>query len=194
MGTVLMAVFVFHPFQHTTATVVVEVGIDIRQRDTVWIEETLKQQVVLQRIDLGDAETVGHHRTSSGATSRTYHHAKLVASGVDEVLHDEEVARETHRLHDVELKLHTIQDLCGETGHFGIFGCSIAPDSPLIGELGQIVGLELDAVDLVIATQFLDLLLTFLRRQRVLAVLIGGELLIELFFGIFLAPLGLSAE
>ena len=54
MCTVLVTIFVHHPLQHLTATIVIEVGINIGQRDTVWIQETLKQQVVLQRVYLGD--------------------------------------------------------------------------------------------------------------------------------------------
>ena len=111
VGTVLVAVFVFHPFQHPSASVVVEVGIDIRQRNTVGIEETLEQQVILQRVNLGDAQTVGHHTSCSRATSRPHHHSQLVAGRVDEVLHDEEVARETHRLHDVQLEADAVVDL-----------------------------------------------------------------------------------
>ena len=114
VGTVLVAVFVFHPFQHTASSVVVEVGIDIGQRDTVGVQETLEQQVVFQRVDLGDAQTVGHHRACGRATAGTYHHAQLVAGRVDEVLHDEEVARETHRLHDVQLEADAVVDLGGE--------------------------------------------------------------------------------
>ena len=47
MGTVLVTVFVFHPFQHASSAVIVEVGM-------VRIKETLKQKVVLQRVDLRD--------------------------------------------------------------------------------------------------------------------------------------------
>ena len=54
VGAVLMSVFVHHPLQHASSSVVIEVGIDIRQRDTVRIEETLEQQVVFQRVYLGD--------------------------------------------------------------------------------------------------------------------------------------------
>ena len=74
MGTVLVTVFVFYPFQHPTSSVIVEVGIDIRERDTVRIEETLKQQVVFQRVDLRDTQAVGHHRSGSRTTSWAYHH------------------------------------------------------------------------------------------------------------------------
>ena len=63
MGAVLGAILIHDPPQHLAAAVVVEVGIDIRQVDTVGVEETLKQQVVFQRVNLRDAEAVGHHRT-----------------------------------------------------------------------------------------------------------------------------------
>ena len=55
MSTVLVPVLIFYPLQHLTSTIVIEVGIDIRQRDTVRIQETFKQQVVLQRVDLRDS-------------------------------------------------------------------------------------------------------------------------------------------
>ena len=42
MGTVLMSVFVLHPLKHPASSVVVEIGIDIGQGDTVGIEETLE--------------------------------------------------------------------------------------------------------------------------------------------------------
>ena len=61
MRTVLMTVLILHPFQHLAAAVIVEVGIDIRQRDTVGIQETLKQQIVFQRVDLRDAQAVCNH-------------------------------------------------------------------------------------------------------------------------------------
>ena len=108
VGAVLVTVLVLDPLQHTAAAVVVEVGIDIGQRDTVGVQETLEQQVVLQRIDLRDAQTVGHHASSRRTTAGADHHVELVAGRVDEVLHNKEVARETHRLHDVELEAHTI--------------------------------------------------------------------------------------
>ena len=47
MGTVLVTILVLYPLQHLTTAIVVEVGIDIGQRDTVGVQETLKQQVVL---------------------------------------------------------------------------------------------------------------------------------------------------
>ena len=114
VGAVLVAVFVHHPLQHLAAAVVVEVGVDIRQGDTVGVEEALEQQVVFQRVDLRDAQAVGHDAAGGRATAGAHPHVELVAGGVDEVLHDEEVAGEAHRLHDVQLEADALVDLLGQ--------------------------------------------------------------------------------
>ena len=61
VGAVLVTVLVLYPLQHAASAIVVEVGIDIGQRDTVGVQETLEQQIVLQRVNLRNAQTVGHH-------------------------------------------------------------------------------------------------------------------------------------
>ena len=63
VGTVLVTVLIHYPAQHLASAVVIEVGIDIRQVHTVWVQETLKQQVVLQRVDLGDSQAICHYGT-----------------------------------------------------------------------------------------------------------------------------------
>ena len=78
--------------------------------------------------------------------------------------------------------------------HITRYRVAIAALSTLVGKFCQIVGLELNTVDLIIATQFLDLLLSLLRRERVLAILIARELLVELLLREFLAPLFLRTE
>ncbi len=60
---------------------------------------------------LRDTQAIGHRRTGSRTTSRTYRHAQLMTGGIDKVLHNQEVSRETHRLHDVQLKVHTLLHL-----------------------------------------------------------------------------------
>ena len=97
----LLAVFLRHPVQHAAAAVVVEVHVDIGERNTVGVQETLEQQVVGDGVDLRDAETVGHGRTCGRATARSHRNVQFFACGADKVLHDEEVAWETHRLHNV---------------------------------------------------------------------------------------------
>ena len=187
MRAVLVAVLVLHPLQHSSSSIVIEVGIDIGQRDTVGVQETLEQQVILQGVNLGDSQTVGHHRAGCRATTWTDHHTQFVASGIDKVLYYQEVARETHRLHDVQLEAHAVINLRRNGLTIALLGASI-------GEFSQIVSLELDAVQFVVAAQLLDFLLTIFTRQRVLAVLIAGKLLIELLLGELLAPFLLRTE
>ena len=113
MRTVLVSVFIHHPFQHLATAVVVEVGINIGQRDTVRIQETLEQQVVFQRVNLRDTQAICHHRTSRRATTRSHPHVQYVACRVDEVLHNEEVTRKTHGFHDMQFEADTVVDLLG---------------------------------------------------------------------------------
>ena len=60
MGTILVSILIHHPSQHLASTIVIEVGINIRQVDTVRIQETLKQQVIFQRVNLGNAQSLSH--------------------------------------------------------------------------------------------------------------------------------------
>ena len=46
MRAIVLAILVHYPLQDLSATVIIEVGIDIREVDTVRVEETLKKQVV----------------------------------------------------------------------------------------------------------------------------------------------------
>ena len=54
MGAVLVPVLVLHPLQHAATAVIVEVGVYIGQGDTVGVQESLEQQVILQRVYLRD--------------------------------------------------------------------------------------------------------------------------------------------
>ena len=63
-----------------------------------------------------------------------------------------------------------------------------------VGKLGQIVRLELDAVELVDASQLGYLLFAFFSGQRVLAVLVACELAEEVFVGESLSPEFFRAE
>ena len=187
MGHLVVPILVLHPLQHTATAVVIEVGVDIGQRDTVGVEEALEQQVILDGVDLGDAQTIGHHRPGRRATPRPHHHVELLARRVDEVLHDEEVAGESHGLHHMQLKLHALGHLLGD-------GVAIEAARTVVRQLGQVVGLELDAVELVVAAEFLDFLLALLTRHDLVAVLVARELLEELLLGVFAAHVVLGAK
>ena len=53
-------------FDHFIPALLAEVDVDVRQADALGIEEALEQEVVLQRIKLGDAERIGYQTASSG--------------------------------------------------------------------------------------------------------------------------------
>ena len=66
------AILVGDILQHLGAPVIIKVHIDIRQRDAVGIEETLEKEVILDGVDIGDAQAVGYGRAGRRATARSY--------------------------------------------------------------------------------------------------------------------------
>ena len=166
----LLPVLLRHPAEHFSTPVIIEVHIDIRQRDTVGIQETLEQKVVLNRVYFRDAQAIGHRRAGSRTTSRSYRNAQLCAGGIDKVLHNQEVSRETHRLHDVQLKDQTFLHLVGQ-------GITVQFFSTVECQFCQIVGFQLDTVQLVVAPQTLYLGIGGILIQHHLAVFILGKLI-----------------
>ena len=81
----------------------------------------------------------------------------------------------------MQLKVDMLLDVIGQR-------IAVAFLRTVIGELGQIVGLEFNAVDLVVAAESVDDGLRLVGRQRILAVLIGSELFEKLLLGEFLVP------
>ena len=183
----LLSVFLGHPAEHLAAAVVIEVHIDIGKGDTVRVQETLEQQVVLDGVYLRDSQAVGHRRTGRRTTSRPHGYAELGSGGVDKVLHDKEVTRETHRLHNIEFKHQTLL-------HFFTQRIAIKTFGTIECQLGQVVGLQLDTIQLLIASQTLDLGVGSFLVKHHFAVLIAGELVEQVLFGIFLAVFLLRTE
>ena len=52
-------IMVFHIFVRSTK--ILKIHIDIRHADTVGVEEPLEQELVLDRIKIGNPQTVGNH-------------------------------------------------------------------------------------------------------------------------------------
>ena len=109
---------------HPVAAVHAEVDVEIGHRDALGIQEALEQQVVLERIEVGNPQAVGHERARSRAAARTDRHAVL-ARPADEIGDDEKVAREAHLADDFQLALqalavsrrraHRRREACGES-------------------------------------------------------------------------------
>ncbi len=89
------------------AAIHAKIHVEVGHRDAFGIQEALEQEVILQRIDVGDAEAVGHQRAGTGAAARTDGHAVL-ARPPDEVGDDEEVAGEAHLTDHIEFLLQAL--------------------------------------------------------------------------------------
>ena len=187
MRYVVGSVFLCYPVQHTAASVVVEVNVDIGQRYTVGVQETFKQQIILDRVNLRDAQAVSHGTARRRTTSRPHAHSQFLTCSSDIILHDEEVARETHRFHDVQLKLDAFVRFVVKRSSIS-FACSF------ISQFGEIVSFEFNAVEFVKTAQFLNLFHPLLVAHHHLAVLIAGKLFKQILFRVLLSVTLFRAE
>ena len=130
-----LAVFLCNPVQYLSTAFVVEIHINIGQRNTVGIEETLEQQVVFERVEVGNPEAVRHNGTCRRTTSGTNRYAKFLTGATDVVLYNKEVARETHRFHYVQFENDTFLLFIGQNIAIAFF-CAFPR------EFCEIVGFE----------------------------------------------------
>ena len=79
-----------------------QIHVDVGHRDAVGVQEALEEEVVPQGVNVRDAERPGDQRSGRGAAARADGNP-LVLRVLDEVPHDEEVAREPHLQDDGEL-------------------------------------------------------------------------------------------
>jgi len=103
----LGAVFLLHVVDDAVATVLAEIYVEVGHRHALRIQEALEQQVVAQRVEVGDAERIGDERSRAGAAAGTHRNAVRLRP-VDEVGDDEEVARETHLDDGLHLELEPV--------------------------------------------------------------------------------------
>ncbi len=88
----------------------VEVHVDVGHLLAVDVEEPFEEQVVVDGVDVDDAQAVRDTRPRRAPSTRA--DADVARAGVaHEVGDDEEVRREPHRLHDAELELDPLEDL-----------------------------------------------------------------------------------
>ncbi len=126
---VIRAVLIGAVLQQLVAFVILNVEVDIRHGDTARVQETLEDELEFQRLDRGNAEGVSDHGARAGTADVIPPVAFLRL--VDEVLHDEEVGVEAHRVDDVQFLLEAL-------AHHGIGGVlSVTPDQARFALLAQ---------------------------------------------------------
>ena len=98
----LPPVFVGDVLDDPVAAVHAEIDVEVGHRDALGIQEALEQQVVLERVEVRDAETVGDQRARTGPAAGSNRHA-VGARPVDEIRDDQEIAGKSHLADDIEL-------------------------------------------------------------------------------------------
>src|ERR1019366_126296 len=102
LADVLAPVLRSHVLDDLAAAALAQVDVDVGHRDAVGIQEALEEKVVAERIDIRDPERPRDERARRAPAPRSHGNA-LVLRVLDEVPHDEEVAREAHLPNDGEL-------------------------------------------------------------------------------------------
>ncbi len=110
LGNVIAAVLLGCVADHLVAVSRVEVHVDIGHGDATWIQEPLKQQVVLDGVHVSDPKAIGHSTARRAPPTRA--DPDVPATGVaDEVPRDQEVRREAHLPNRGEFVGQTLDDL-----------------------------------------------------------------------------------
>ena len=111
LGDRLASVLLGHVAHHTLATAHREIDVNVRHRELPpGVQEALEQQVVTQRVHVGDGQAVGDDRTGRGAAAGADGDTVLLGE-LDEVPHDQEVGVEAHAVDHPELHVHARQGL-----------------------------------------------------------------------------------
>ena len=100
----IFAVFGLHVINHAITIGLAKVDIKVGHRDALGVQEALKQQLVLQRIKIGNFERIGYERARTRATPRP-HRAAISLGPLNEIAHDQEVAGKTHLQNGADFKL-----------------------------------------------------------------------------------------
>ena len=127
---VVVTVFGLRVVDDFLPAVATEVDVDIRRLGAAGIEESLEQQVVLQRANVTQAEQVRDDRPAR-RTASTARNVVLFREP-HEVPHDQEVARIAHRLDRREFEIQPRSNRGGDV-------VAVAPRQPLFAQFAEVL-------------------------------------------------------
>ncbi len=84
-----------------------EIYIKVWHRYPLGIQEALEQQVILQRIEVGNPQRVGDQRTTARTATGAHRNVVLLSPG-DKFHHNQKVTGEAHLVYDIEFKLQAL--------------------------------------------------------------------------------------
>ena len=93
---------------HLIAVTRVKVHIDIGHSDTTRIQESFKQQVVLDRVQVGNAQAIRNCTSSGRSTARTNTN-RMVARVANHVPHNQEVRTEAHLFNSLQFEIESLE-------------------------------------------------------------------------------------
>ncbi len=109
LGHMILPIFPNDIINDFLPSFIAEIHINIRHADTLRIQEALKQQAVLHRIDLRDIQGIGH-QTPGGTASTRSDNNPVVPGIFDKVPYNEEIVHISHLNDGLELILQAIPD------------------------------------------------------------------------------------
>ena len=98
------AIFALHIADHLLAAVHAEIDVEIRHADPLRVQEALEQQVIAQRVQVGDGQRIGDQRPGPRPAPRTDRDA-LFLGPMDEIGHDQEIAGKAHLFDDAQFEI-----------------------------------------------------------------------------------------
>ena len=111
LGHRLAPVLLLHVADHALAPADREIDVDVGHRLARRVEEALEQEVVGERVEVGDVERVGDDRARRRAAPRADRDPVLLRVA-DEVPDDQEVGLEAHLVDHPELEIEPLDRLC----------------------------------------------------------------------------------
>ena len=106
LGDPVMPVLFLHIADHLAASFLTEVDVEIGHGDPLGIEEAFEQKTKAQRVEIGDGQRIGDQRAGARTPARPDRYV-VILGPLDKVRNDQEIARESHLLDDVELEVET---------------------------------------------------------------------------------------
>ena len=110
---------------------IAKIDIDIRHRNTFGIQESLKEELIFERIDIADTQQVRNDTACRRTTSRA--DCDIMLSGIlDKIPHDQEITGEPHLINDAQFIFQSRR-------HLGRRLLSVSPSDAVFAKMFQIL-------------------------------------------------------
>jgi len=97
----MVAILVTHVVEYLVTALEAEVDIDVWHRATAWIEPSLEQELMLDRVDLCNPQSIGNQTANHRPAAWSYRNPHA-ACMIDEISHNQHVAGKPHFTNDWE--------------------------------------------------------------------------------------------